>query len=137
MNRFRFAITLVAVLIALVARPVAAQDHEHSPHLDLTQTLHLDTAQENKLREIYAKYQKPKDDLRARVREHRVAIVKEMSGPTPDRNAIEQHLQEVIRLEGERQRVMVDEYFEILAVLTPAQKKTFSEQMVKHITTEH
>lgn len=95
--------------------------------------LGLSSEQKAQLVVIHGKYKNLKQDLAAAVARLRRSVGDQINSDTPNRASIEKGLQEIVQVEGRRQKVMVDEYFEVLAVLRPNQQRIFREHVMRHI----
>ena len=95
--------------------------------------LGLSSEQKAQLVVIHGKYKNLKQDLAAAVARLRRSVGEQINSDTPNRASIEKGLQEIVQVEGRRQKVMVDEYFEVLAVLRPNQQRIFREHVMRHI----
>jgi len=51
----------------------------------------------------------------------------------PDKSAIDQKLQEILALKGQKQQIMENAYFNTLAFLNPDQRQTFSKLAAMHV----
>lgn len=100
---------------------------------DLSDVLNLTKEQRAQLLSVHQRFQGKKQSLRDQVDAKRQEIVGMMSSERPDRGAIERSLQEIVTLEGRRQTLVVDEYFEVLSILQPQQRKLFRDRVIRQI----
>jgi Spy/CpxP family protein refolding chaperone len=110
-----------------------AQEHEHSRASDLEAKLGLSPEQKQKLSAIHARYKTQKLELRESVTRLRQSIVSELKSDGPERSRIDRCLQDIVQLEGRRQKLMVDEFFEVMPVLSVEQRRIFREQILEHM----
>jgi Spy/CpxP family protein refolding chaperone len=117
---------LVAIILSLC--PVAWAQPP-----DLTGQLHLSRDQQTKLEAIHHKYADRTRALKATIAAKRRELASQMSAEAPDRATVERQMQEIVTLEGQRQKLLTDEFFEVLGVLKPDQQKLFRARVVKQI----
>lgn len=122
---------IVGLLVALWCSSLAWAQSSHQG--DVEAQLGLSTAQKAQLEAIHARYKTLKQDLAAAVARLRKTVATQVDSDAPDRAAIDRGLQEIVQLEGRRQKVMVEEYFEVLSVLRPEQQRILRQHLVQHI----
>ena len=91
----------------------------------------LTTQQSDLLKKIREKYEWKREDIVYKMKEKKIEMVRLLREDTPDRKQIEKKLEEVAKLEGERQKLFLDEYFEVRTVLSPEQVKIFTRKTVR------
>ena len=123
---------VVALVLALMGGgPAFAEPSSHSS--DVEAQLGLSSEQKAQLQVIHSRYKGLKQDLSAAVARLRRSVGDQINSDSPNRTSIEQGLQEIVHVEGRRQKVMVDEFFDVLAVLRPDQRRIFREHVMQHI----
>ena len=95
--------------------------------------LKLTAEQNGRLKEIRKKYEGRREDILCQMKVKKVEMIKLLRDEKPDRNKIEKKLDEITKLEAERQRLFLDEYFDVREVLTPEQVKIFTRITVRHL----
>jgi len=121
----------VLLLMFVVAGPAWCDGGGHASEME--SRLGLSAEQKAQLQGIHGRYKNLKQDLYSSISRLRRAVADEINAEKPNRASIDKGLQEIVVLEGRRQRVMVDEYFEVLAVLRPEQQKIFREHVMQRI----
>lgn len=127
---------LLLLLLTCGLRPVLAGPPEvvvAQSEQDLTKALNLSKDQTSRLEAVHQRYAGQKQSLRQAVATRRQTLVSQMSSDDPDRGAVQRLLQEIVSLEGQRQKLMVDEYFEVLQILTPQQRRIFRTRVLNQI----
>jgi Spy/CpxP family protein refolding chaperone len=101
------------------------------PGKDLQGELKLTPQQSEQLKVIRSKYQDRQEDLLFTIREKKMDLVKGLREAQPDRKSINRKLDDILKLEGDRQRLIVDEFFEVRQILTPDQIKIFTRKAMR------
>jgi Spy/CpxP family protein refolding chaperone len=93
----------------------------------------LTPEQQEKLKNIRTRYEEKAEDIQFEIRSKKIEMVKLLRAPSPERKMIDQKLEELLKLEGARQRLYVDEYFEVRKLLTPEQARIFTRKTIRAI----
>lgn len=119
------------VLLCLFAR--AALADEPSPSSGPFESMGLTAEQTGKLRQIHSQFSRQKRALHQQIDRLRQELSERMGVDTPDPAAIKQSLRDIVLLEERHQELLVDEFVQVLGVLTPDQKRLFRERMIHRI----
>lgn len=95
--------------------------------------LNLTPEQQAGLKKIREKYDTRREDLLFLMREKKLEMVKMLKEDKPDRKKLERKLEEITKLEADRQRLFLDEFFEVREILTPKQAKIFTRKTMKFL----
>jgi len=95
------------------------------------QDLKLTPQQQEKLKRIRDSFVDRQEEIMLRIREKRLEMLKLFKDPEPDRKKIDASIDEIVRLEGARQHLMVDEFFEVRKLLTPEQARLFTRKTLR------
>lgn len=140
---FRSSILLLTMLIFaafVIAAPICAQkESEATPRPTLSpggekgeqRGMKLTSEQKEKLRNIRKIFEDKQDDVNFSIREKKMELAKLFREASPDRKKLEGKLNEIIELERTRQRLYLDEFFQVREILTPEQVKIFTRQTMR------
>lgn len=93
--------------------------------------MNLNAEQKEKLMKIRKGFEDRQEDVSFSIKEKKFELVKLFREATPDRKKIEAKLNEIIELERARQRLYLDEFFQVREILTPEQVKIFTRQTMR------
>jgi Spy/CpxP family protein refolding chaperone len=93
--------------------------------------LKLTPQQSEQLKTIRSRYEDRQQDLLFNAREKKMELMKCLREAQPDKSKINKKLDEIVKLEGSRQRLIVDEFFEVRQILTPDQVKIFTRKAMR------
>jgi Spy/CpxP family protein refolding chaperone len=137
----RVVVALMMVLfLFLLALPSYAQDEPPEKGRrgmgDKFGEFGLTPEQRGSLKVIRQKYEDKRGDILFSMKEKKLELVRLIRESKPDKKKIEKKLQEITALEGERQKLLLDEFFEVREVLTPEQAQRFTNMTIKHLLKE-
>lgn len=94
---------------------------------EIAKGLQLSDEQREKINQSTESLVKEIAKIRAKIRDHRKAMIALLTSPNPDRQAIELKRQEIASLQGNIQKLVLDKMLEDKNILTPEQqRKLFS-----------
>lgn len=96
----------------------------------------LTPQQRDSLRVIRRKFEEKRGDILFSMKEKKLELIKLIRESKPDKKKIEKKLAEITALEGARQQLLLDEFFEVREVLTPEQGQRFTNMTIKHLLKE-
>lgn len=99
----------------------------------LDQNMGLNKEQYEKLKKIRNKYEDKREDLMLEVREKKMDMIKLLKESEIDRKKVDSKLEEMLHIERERQKLFLDEFFEVRDILTPDQIRMFTRRIVKSL----
>ncbi|MBI3926201.1 MAG: periplasmic heavy metal sensor [Armatimonadetes bacterium] len=121
----RLPLLMGALLLCLLLAPALAQ--EEGGDLGFSQE------QREKLREIHARYEKKRQEIRIALQEKRLDLMKLVQADSPDKETIKTKMREILTVEGRRQELFVDEIFEAKATMTAAQFQVYRQKVLKRM----
>jgi len=139
-RKFILSFTVLIFSAFLIAAPLSAQKESGatprptvSPGFDKGEKrgMNLTSGQREKLRNIRKSFEDKQDDINFSIREKKLELAKLFREDSPDRKKLEGRLNEIIELERTRQRLYLDEFFQVREILTPEQVKIFTRQIMK------
>jgi len=89
--------------------------------------LGLTDDQKNKMKSMMSQLRQSLEPLRIEEKKKRLELAEIYLNPNPDRQAVEQKLQEMNGLRGQKQEILTDTHFKILSILNPEQKQKFAQ----------
>ncbi len=134
------SVTVLILTILLTAAPLYAQkEGEATPQPTISPGsdrgvkgwMNLSPEQREKLKKIRKSYEDRQDDINFSMKEKKLELAKLFREAAPDRKKIEGKLNEVIELERARQRLYLDEFFQVREILSPEQVKIFTRQTMR------
>ncbi|MDQ7822888.1 MAG: periplasmic heavy metal sensor [Candidatus Eremiobacteraeota bacterium] len=138
------SLALFAAWVALMLScGAAAQEEKASPQetkapegkftrmVERDGALNLTSEQKAELKKIRARFEDKQEDLDLSMKAKKIEMVKLFREESPDRKKIETRLKELNALEGSRQKLFLDEFFEVREILTPEQVKLFTRKTVR------
>jgi len=144
MNRGRLFIVMFLTVLVLTALPAdspvyAEKERDATPQPSLSPPcgdrekggMNLNAEQKEKLMKIRKGFEDRQEDVSFSIKEKKFELVKLFREATPDRKKIEAKLNEIIELERARQRLYLDEFFQVREILTPEQVKIFTRQTMR------
>jgi Spy/CpxP family protein refolding chaperone len=106
-------------------RKHGAQAGKNTPGGGGQADMKLTPEQQDKLKKIRDAYMDRTEEMQLQIKEKRFEMMKLFRDQEPDRKKIYAKIDEIYKLECDRQRLMVDEFFEVRQVLTPEQARVF------------
>lgn len=104
--------------------------HKHQQMLrtaSLAQTLQLTEGQRDAIEAINVEFQREREEIRERHREHRADLVELLRENPPDRQRIDRKLEEISQSQSEMQRLAVDHLLDVSAELDEQQRERLFE----------
>jgi len=132
------------VLIALicicgkVALAQPAEGHEQMNRRsagggEFMERLKLTDAQKADMMKLRASMEKSMIDIQAKIKLARVDLRTLVAADAPDRTAVENKIKEINDLQYQSKKAMVDHLFDAYNLLTPDQRKTFKQHMMRNL----
>mgnify|MGYP000268167936 CR=1 FL=1 len=88
------------------------------------------------LKEIIAKFEEKRDDLFLKMQLKKLELVQLLKEEPPQKKKLQAKIDEIIELERDRQKLMIDEFFAVRKILKPQQAKHFTRRLIKLILRE-
>jgi len=144
--KFKFKEILIFCIVAFIfsiipCMPVLAQDNppaeskkkkvrQKSKHQD---RMKFTEDQKQKLKSIKQKYGNKLEDLHFKTLKKRIELVEEIRKDNPDRKKVDKIVGELINIGTQKQKIIIDEFFEIRNILTPEQKKMYVRRFTRQL----
>lgn len=134
MRRGLIALMMLTLWLSSCTVPAMAQSTGESRRsTELSDLLNLSSSQRSQLETVHKRYADKKKQLRDQIATRRQDVAQQLVSDTPDRATIERTLNDIVVLEGQRQKLMIDEFFDVLQILKPDQQKIFRDHVMRHI----
>jgi hypothetical protein len=95
--------------------------------------LNLTPKQQRGLRVLRDRFDGKRQDLRVRLESKRVELAELLRQDNTEKTVLQAKLDEILALEGERQRLMLDEIFEAKGQLSGQQWSRFRRRVLSHL----
>lgn len=120
----RLVLILLLMLLSLSAQaqPGNPDGPEHR--------MRLTGAQRQQLREIRGRYKQLRQPNQVAIKAKRLELMQLLAQDQPDKTAVNAKVREIMELQNQYQQTLVDELFEIRAILTPEQWKNVRSRMI-------
>lgn len=126
-----FLIPVFGMALAQEKKPVAKADDKKRD--DFNNRLQLNEEQKAKMKEIHDKFGEYLEDIKFALGKKRFELADELRKDDPDRKKIDALVQDISTLETKRQKLFIDEFFEIRAALNAEQKKFYIRRFIRQM----
>ncbi|HUI66579.1 MAG TPA: Spy/CpxP family protein refolding chaperone [Bacteroidota bacterium] len=100
---------------------------------EFMERLKLTDAQKADMMKLRSSMEKSMIEVQAKIKLARVDLRALVAADSPDRSTIENKIKEINDLQFQSKKVMVDHLFDAYNLLTPDQRKTFKEHMMRNL----
>lgn len=129
----RVLILAAALALGLVFALVDSARAEDDPVLLAGDGMQITGDQANRLRDIHDRYTGQKSQLQTEIAAKRREVISLLGAEDASPDAVKAVLKRIVELEGRRQQLLVDEYFQVLTVLRPEQKRMYRERLLQRL----
>ncbi|MCD4785469.1 MAG: periplasmic heavy metal sensor [Candidatus Eremiobacteraeota bacterium] len=89
--------------------------------------------QKEKLKKIKQKYGDNLEDLQFKTMKKRIELVEEIRKENPDRKKVDKIVQGIVQIEARKQKIIINQFFEIRKILNPDQRKMYVRRFVRQL----
>lgn len=91
----------------------------------------LTDEQKEQIKEIKKKYSLKIDNLKFEIKKKRFDMAEELRKENPDRNKLDNLIDQIVENQRKLQKLILDEYFEIRQILNPSQRKFYNHLIIR------
>lgn len=98
-----------------------------------TDRMKLTDEQKEKLKKIKQKYGDNLEDLQFKTMKKRIELVEEIRKENPARKKVDKIVQGIVQIEARKQKIIINQFFEIRKILNPDQRKMYVRRFVRQL----